>query len=99
MQKGSYLFQTLLASNALVAFGSDWPVRTLLNAHHSSTLTTLRGDYILFLLILKFQVADIDPLNSIKTAVKRIPPGWDNAWNPAECMKLTDALNAYVDMT
>lgn len=65
MQKGSYLFQTLLASNALVAFGSDWPV------------------------------ADIDPLNSIKTAVKRIPPGWDNAWNSAECMKLTDALNAY----
>ncbi|PWA86647.1 amidohydrolase family [Artemisia annua] len=65
MQKGSYLFQTLLASNALVAFGSDWPV------------------------------ADIDPLNSIKTAVKRIPPGWDKAWNSAECMKLTDALNAH----
>ncbi|KAM0071635.1 putative metal-dependent hydrolase, composite domain superfamily, amidohydrolase 3 [Helianthus debilis subsp. tardiflorus] len=65
MQKGSYLFQSLLAGNALVAFGSDWPV------------------------------ADINPLNSIKTAITRIPPGWDKAWNSAECMKLTDALNAH----
>ncbi|KAK2974136.1 hypothetical protein RJ640_025485 [Escallonia rubra] len=64
-QKGSYLFQSLLASNALLAFGSDWPV------------------------------ADINPLNSIKTAMKRIPPGWENAWISSECMKLTDALNAY----
>lgn len=40
MQKGSYLFQSLLASNALVAFGSDWPVRTLSNAHHLEPLTT-----------------------------------------------------------
>ncbi|XP_071715517.1 protein LONG AFTER FAR-RED 3 [Rutidosis leptorrhynchoides] len=64
-QEGSYLFQSLLANNALVAFGSDWPV------------------------------ADINPLNSIRTAIKRIPPGWDKAWNSAECMKLTDALNAY----
>ncbi|KAK9055991.1 hypothetical protein SSX86_027078 [Deinandra increscens subsp. villosa] len=65
MQKGSYLFQSLVAGNALVAFGSDWPV------------------------------ADINPLNSIKTAVTRIPPGWDKAWNSAERMKLTDALNAH----
>ncbi|KAI3800730.1 hypothetical protein L1987_28824 [Smallanthus sonchifolius] len=64
-QKGSYLFQSLVAGNALVAFGSDWPV------------------------------ADINPLNSIKTAIKRIPPGWDKAWNSAERMKLTDALNAH----
>ncbi|XP_076896659.1 protein LONG AFTER FAR-RED 3-like isoform X2 [Bidens hawaiensis] len=64
-QKGSYLFQSLLAGNALVAFGSDWPV------------------------------ADINPLNSIKTAIARIPPGWDKPWNSAECMKLTDALNAH----
>ncbi|KAL7593708.1 protein LONG AFTER FAR-RED 3 [Lactuca sativa] len=64
-QKGSYLFQTLLTSNALVAFGSDWPV------------------------------AEINPLNSIKTAVKRRPPGWDKPWNLGECMKLTDALNAH----
>ncbi|KAJ9565611.1 hypothetical protein OSB04_001577, partial [Centaurea solstitialis] len=65
-QKGSYPFQSLLASNTLVAFGSDWPV------------------------------ADINPLGSIKTAVKRIPPGWDKAWNSAECMKLTDALIALI---
>ncbi|XP_024962310.1 uncharacterized protein LOC112502592 [Cynara cardunculus var. scolymus] len=64
-QKGSYLFQSLLASNTPVAFGSDWPV------------------------------ADINPLHSIKTAIKRIPPGWDKAWNSGECMKLTDALNAH----
>lgn len=64
-QKGSYLFQSLLASNTLVAFGSDWPV------------------------------ADINPLGSIKTAIKRMPPGWDKPWNSAECMKLTDALNAH----
>lgn len=25
-QKGSYLFRSLLASNARLAFGSDWPV-------------------------------------------------------------------------
>ncbi|XP_076960349.1 protein LONG AFTER FAR-RED 3-like [Bidens hawaiensis] len=64
-QRGSYLFQSLHAGNALVAFGSDWPV------------------------------ADINPLNSIKTAIARIPPGWDKPWNSAECMKLTDALNAH----
>lgn len=46
--------------------------------------------------MVKFQVADINPLNSIRTAITRIPPGWDKAWNSAECMKLTDALNAYV---
>nr|XP_043619515.1 protein LONG AFTER FAR-RED 3 isoform X2 [Erigeron canadensis] len=28
-QKGSYLFQSLHASNALVAFGSDWPISIL----------------------------------------------------------------------
>ncbi|KAL4563562.1 hypothetical protein LXL04_027605 [Taraxacum kok-saghyz] len=64
-QKGSYLFQSLLTNNALLAFGSDWPV------------------------------AEINPLNSIKTAVKRTPPGWNKAWNSDECMKLTDALNAH----
>ncbi|KAI3680997.1 hypothetical protein L6452_35777 [Arctium lappa] len=64
-QKGSYLFQSLLGSNTLVAFGSDWPV------------------------------VDINPLGSIKTAIKRMPLGWDKAWNSAECMKLTDALNAH----
>ncbi|KAL8192271.1 hypothetical protein R6Q57_027938 [Mikania cordata] len=65
MQKGSYLFQSLIAGNAIVAFGSDWPV------------------------------VDINPLHSIKTAIVRIPPRWDKAWNSAERMKLTDALNAH----
>ncbi|XP_076939973.1 protein LONG AFTER FAR-RED 3-like isoform X1 [Bidens hawaiensis] len=64
-QKGSYLYQSLVAHNALVALGSDWPV------------------------------VDINPLNGIKTAITRIPPGWDKPWNSAECMKLTDALNAH----
>ncbi|PSS26497.1 Amidohydrolase [Actinidia chinensis var. chinensis] len=64
-QRGSYLFQSLLANNALLAFGSDWPV------------------------------ADINPLRSIKTAMKRIPPGWENAWIPSECVNLFEALNAY----
>ncbi|CAN0863326.1 Protein LONG AFTER FAR-RED 3 [Linum grandiflorum] len=40
-------------------------------------------------------VADINPLGSIRTAMKRIPPGWETAWNPAECLSLTDALIAH----
>ncbi|KAL5994643.1 hypothetical protein ACLOJK_024696 [Asimina triloba] len=61
----SYLFQTLLSSNAHVAFGSDWPV------------------------------ADINPLGAIRTAMKRVPPGWGSAWIPSECFALNDALNAH----
>lgn len=64
-QKGSYLFQSLLAGGAKVAFGSDWPV------------------------------ADINPLGGIRTAFTRIPPGWEAAWIPTECVGLHDALNAY----
>ncbi|KAK7813113.1 putative amidohydrolase ytcj [Quercus suber] len=64
-QKESYLFRSLLASNALLAFGSDWPV------------------------------VDINPLGGIKTAMKRIPPGWDDAWIPSECLTLNDALKAH----
>ncbi|RVW22243.1 putative amidohydrolase YtcJ [Vitis vinifera] len=64
-QKESYLFRSLLASNAQLAFGSDWPV------------------------------ADINPLGSIKAAMKRIPPGWESAWISSECLTLHDALNAY----
>ncbi|XAR63532.1 hypothetical protein NMG60_11023496 [Bertholletia excelsa] len=40
-------------------------------------------------------VADINPLNSIKTAMKRIPPGWKHSWMPSERVNLYDALNAY----
>ncbi|PIN21975.1 N-substituted formamide deformylase [Handroanthus impetiginosus] len=62
---GSYLFCSLLAGNAQLALGSDWPV------------------------------ADINPLRSIKTAIERVPPGWENAWIPSECISLHDALNGY----
>ncbi|XP_038680150.1 protein LONG AFTER FAR-RED 3 isoform X2 [Tripterygium wilfordii] len=64
-QKGSYLFRSLLAGHAQLAFGSDWPV------------------------------ADINPLESIKTAMKRTPPGWENAWIPSECISLEEALIAF----
>ncbi|XP_077249939.1 protein LONG AFTER FAR-RED 3-like isoform X2 [Tasmannia lanceolata] len=64
-QRGSYLFQSLLSSNARLTFGSDWPV------------------------------ANINPLGGIKTAVKRIPPGRENAWIPSERVSMNDALNAY----
>ncbi|KAK4406349.1 protein LONG AFTER FAR-RED 3 [Sesamum angolense] len=40
-------------------------------------------------------VADINPLGSIKTAVKRVPPGWTKAWIPSERISLSDALNGY----
>ncbi|KAG9459636.1 hypothetical protein H6P81_004144 [Aristolochia fimbriata] len=40
-------------------------------------------------------VADINPLQGIRTAVRRTPPGWENAWIPSERVKPSDALNAY----
>ncbi|XP_002513056.2 protein LONG AFTER FAR-RED 3 isoform X1 [Ricinus communis] len=40
-------------------------------------------------------VANINPLGGIKTAVKRIPPGWENAWIPSECLSLKDAIIAH----
>ncbi|CAK7336519.1 unnamed protein product [Dovyalis caffra] len=64
-QQGSYLFRSLLASNARLALGSDWPV------------------------------ANINPVGSIKTAIKRVPPGWKNAWTASECLSLNDALIAH----
>ncbi|XP_010557861.1 PREDICTED: uncharacterized protein LOC104826726 [Tarenaya hassleriana] len=64
-QKSSYLFHSLLSGNALLAFGSDWPV------------------------------ADINPLHSIRTAMKRTPPGWTHGWIPSECISLTDALTGH----
>ncbi|KAJ0046597.1 hypothetical protein Pint_05263 [Pistacia integerrima] len=68
-QKGSYLFGSLLAGNAQLALGSDWPV------------------------------ADINPLGAIKTAMKRIPPGWDDAWIPSERISLIDSLIAYLTVS
>ncbi|KAG6783319.1 hypothetical protein POTOM_012765 [Populus tomentosa] len=64
-QQGSYLFHSLLASNARLALGSDWPV------------------------------ANINPVGSIKTAIKRIPHGWKHAWMSSECLSLNDALIAH----
>ncbi|XP_029124091.1 protein LONG AFTER FAR-RED 3 isoform X4 [Elaeis guineensis] len=64
-QKSSYLFRSLLAGDALLAFGSDWPV------------------------------VDIYPLEGIKTAMSRVPPGWDTAWIPSERIALDDALKAH----
>ncbi|KAE8723662.1 NADPH:quinone oxidoreductase-like [Hibiscus syriacus] len=32
------------------------------------------------------------PLRAIRTAMKRIPPGWGNAWIPSERLSLNDAL-------
>ncbi|KAJ8755909.1 hypothetical protein K2173_024454 [Erythroxylum novogranatense] len=61
----SYLFDSLLASNAQLALGSDWPV------------------------------ADINPLRSIQTAMKRKPPGWETPWIPSERLLLKDALIAH----
>jgi hypothetical protein len=41
-----------------------------------------------------FQVANINPVGSIKTAIQRIPHGWKNAWMSSECLSLNDALIA-----
>ncbi|KDO53579.1 hypothetical protein CISIN_1g008063mg [Citrus sinensis] len=46
-------------------------------------------------IVASMQVADINPLCAIRTAMKRIPPGWDNAWIPSERISLTDALIAH----
>ncbi|CAA2942827.1 amidohydrolase isoform X1 [Olea europaea subsp. europaea] len=40
-------------------------------------------------------VVDINPLGSIRTAMKRVPPGWEKAWISSECISLNDALIAY----
>lgn len=40
-------------------------------------------------------VADIYPLRSMQTAMKRTPPGWEVPWMSSECINLIDALKAY----
>ncbi|XP_020534012.1 protein LONG AFTER FAR-RED 3 isoform X2 [Jatropha curcas] len=40
-------------------------------------------------------VTNINPLGSIRTAMKRIPPGWENAWVPSERLSLKDAIIAH----
>lgn len=110
-QKGSYLFKSLLASNAQLTFGSDWPVGFLILFMHAScgyfkqnmfyginmpfNLHNFRSQISLFVFVFFFlQVVDINPLGSIKTAMKRTPPGWESAWISSECLTLNDALNA-----
>ncbi|XP_020081247.1 uncharacterized protein LOC109704879 [Ananas comosus] len=39
-------------------------------------------------------VADVNPLGSIRTALYRVPPGWESAWNPSESVALNDAIKA-----
>ncbi|KAK6933978.1 Amidohydrolase 3 [Dillenia turbinata] len=40
-------------------------------------------------------VVNINPLGGIKTAMKRIPPGWDHAWIPSERITLGAALEGF----
>lgn len=40
------------------------------------------------------QVADIYPLRSMRTAVKRTPPGWEMPWISSECVDLNNSLKA-----
>ncbi|XWS08291.1 hypothetical protein CRYUN_Cryun41cG0067000 [Craigia yunnanensis] len=46
-------------------------------------------------IVASVQVTSIYPLHAIRTAMKRIPPGWQNAWIPSECLSLNDALIAH----
>ncbi|XP_047055107.1 protein LONG AFTER FAR-RED 3-like [Lolium rigidum] len=64
-ERSSYLFGSLLAGGAHLAFGSDWPV------------------------------SDINPLQAIKTAMSRKPPGWEIPWISTECLPLDDSLKAH----
>ncbi|KAM0834528.1 hypothetical protein ACQ4PT_063557 [Festuca glaucescens] len=64
-ERSSYLFRSLSAGGAHLAFGSDWPV------------------------------SDINPLQAIKTAMFRKPPGWEVPWMSAECLPLDDSLKAH----
>jgi predicted amidohydrolase YtcJ len=88
--KESYLFQSLLNGNALLALGSDWPVCFRKSLHIYNVFTYSQT----LLRLFSLQVADINPLHSIRTAVKRIPPKWDHAWIPSERISFTDALIA-----
>ncbi|XVE68328.1 hypothetical protein DITRI_Ditri09bG0058800 [Diplodiscus trichospermus] len=40
-------------------------------------------------------VASVYPLHAIRTAMKRIPPRWESAWNPSECLALNEVLIAH----
>ncbi|KAL6853444.1 hypothetical protein ACP4OV_019473 [Aristida adscensionis] len=40
-------------------------------------------------------VSDINPLQAIRTAMTRKPPGWEEPWIPAELLSLDDSLKAH----
>ncbi|XP_074572812.1 protein LONG AFTER FAR-RED 3 isoform X2 [Curcuma longa] len=39
-------------------------------------------------------VVDINPLGAIRTAIHRVPPGWEKAWIPSERITLDEAMKA-----
>lgn len=99
------MFKSLLDSGTVLAFGSDWPVRKKFNDIYRGYLITIvvvhygfivmcRLCFTYFLLASPIQVADINPLSSIKTAMERIPPGWENGWITSERISLREALTA-----
>ncbi|XP_075109582.1 protein LONG AFTER FAR-RED 3 isoform X2 [Nicotiana tabacum] len=96
-ERGSYLFKSLLTKNAQLAFGSDWPVCDFwISSLYVSVSTRFPvNSFVMCFFCCLFQVADINPLKSIRTSMKRVPPGWEKAWIPSECLCLKDALNAY----
>ncbi|XP_059304717.1 protein LONG AFTER FAR-RED 3 isoform X2 [Lycium ferocissimum] len=97
-ERGSYLFKSLLTNNAQLAFGSDWPVCDFWISSVCVSVSTqflVKFCYAMWFVAVLFQVADINPLKSIRTSMKRIPPGWEKAWIPSECLCLKDALKAY----
>ena len=106
-QKGSYLFRSLLTSKAQLAFGSDWPVSTAILFGYYFIVMPIRANkfvevdknlcnilFYTYRSLLCSQVANINPLGGIRTAMKRIPPTSNDAWIPSECLSVDDALKA-----
>ncbi|KAK9682800.1 hypothetical protein RND81_10G097200 [Saponaria officinalis] len=56
---------------------------------------TLKASHTLLAFGSDWPVADIDPMNTIRAAVKRIPPGREEPWIPSERITFTDALDAH----
>eukprot|EP00252_Welwitschia_mirabilis_P007513 TRINITY_DN1893_c0_g1_i1.p1 TRINITY_DN1893_c0_g1~~TRINITY_DN1893_c0_g1_i1.p1 ORF type:complete len:549 (-),score=125.51 TRINITY_DN1893_c0_g1_i1:219-1865(-) len=40
-------------------------------------------------------VADLNPIEGIRAATKRIPPGWKHPWIESECISIEAAVNSY----
>ncbi|KAH9618689.1 hypothetical protein KSS87_020698 [Heliosperma pusillum] len=56
---------------------------------------TLKKSHSLLAFGSDWPVTDIDPMNTIKAAVKRIPPAWEAPWIPSERVSFNDALDAH----